>query len=61
MVDPVSNQQFSHDFQKFVWQEPDSWVVNYKAVPKPFNLEGPVKSDKTKKDQDKPKDPKKQK
>lgn len=59
MTDPISNQQFIHDFQKFVWQEPNAWVVNYKSVPKPFNLDAPEKPEKPKKDLDKEKDPKK--
>lgn len=51
-MNPISNQKFSDDYQKFVLQKPNVWEVNYNAnakPPKPFSLE-PKKSEKPKKD-----------
>lgn len=60
-MDPVSNQQYAHDFQKFVLQDPNVQQVNYQAVPKPFNVDSPNKADKSKKDQKKQQKQKKSK
>lgn len=53
-MDPISQQMFSHDAPKFVYQDPDVRFVNPPPV-KPFELKGPEKSKKTKKDIDKKK------
>lgn len=61
-MEPISNQQFSHDFKKFVWQEPNAWVINYHVIPKkPFSIDPPKKSEESKKDLDKEKDQKNKK
>ncbi len=49
-MDPISNQQFSYDFQKFVLQDPNVRVVHMQGIPKPFSLVPPEKSEKSKKD-----------
>ena len=53
-MDPISNQSFSHDYVKFVFQTPDARVV-YRATPppKPFEVKAPEKSEKSKKGKDK--------
>lgn len=39
MVDPISNQQFSHDYQKFVFQDLSAIPVSPYGTPKtPFEL-----------------------
>lgn len=49
-MNPISNQQFSHDAIKFVYQKPDPEII-CPAVPiKPFKLKSSKKSKKTKKD-----------
>lgn len=52
-MNPIENERFSYDFQKFVLQDPNVRVVNIDHPPKPFSLEGPKKSDKSKKSKDK--------
>lgn len=61
-MDPLSNQLFSHDAVKYIYQKPDV-VVNHDYMPtKPFEIKAPEKSKRTKKDlgknkqQDKDKD-----
>ncbi len=55
-MDPVSNQPFSHDYAKYVYQTPDVWVINHGLPPsKPFEVKAPEKSKKTKKDMEKEK------
>jgi hypothetical protein len=55
MVDPISNQQFSHDYQKFVFQELSALPLQPYGTPKiPFFLPS-VK--KTKKDIEKEANP----
>jgi hypothetical protein len=50
-MDPISNQVFSHDAVKFVYQDPDVRFINYNIqVRKPFKVEAPENSKKTKKD-----------
>lgn len=50
-MDPISNQKFSFDFQKFVLQDPNVRVVRHHlAPPKPFDIKAPDKSSKSKKD-----------
>lgn len=50
-MNPISNQQFSDDFHKFILQDSVTRVVNMNYVPKkPFSLDPPKKSDKSKKD-----------
>lgn len=62
-MDPISNQVFSHDYVKYVYQDPDGRIVNQGHPPpaKPFDLKGPEKSKKTKKDTDKEKQKKQEK
>lgn len=55
MTNPISNQVFSHDFPKFVYQTPDIQVINAQHTPKPFSLQAPEKASKTKKELDKQK------
>lgn len=39
MVDPISNQQFSHDYQKFVFQDLSAIPVSPYGTPKtPFDF-----------------------
>ncbi len=54
-MDPISNQMFSHDYPKFVYQTPDLHVIHYQRTPKPFSLNAPEKTSKTKKELDKQK------
>lgn len=55
-MDPISDQMFSHDFQKFVLQEPNVRVVRYNLKPsKPFDINAPDKTSKPKKDLNKQK------
>lgn len=50
-VDPISNQMFSDDFQRFVLQKPHCRVVHGQMIiPKPFDLNFEGKTKKTKKD-----------
>lgn len=54
-MNPISNQ-FSHDYKKYVIQDPNVQIVHRNLPPpKPFKLEPPEKSQKTKKDSDKKK------
>lgn len=54
MPDPISNQVFSHDYMKYVYQDPDVRIIHSTAPPaKPFELNPPEKSKKSKKDLDK--------
>lgn len=56
-MNPIENKKFSDDFQKFVLQD-GMRVVHIEHPPKkPFSLDPPKKSDKSKKDKD-GKDPK---
>ena len=55
-MNPISNQLFSHDAVKYVFQDPDVRIVNHGPLPiKPFVLEPTEKSKKTKKDVNKEK------
>lgn len=55
MVDPISNQQFSHDYQKFVFQDLSAIPLPPVGTPKiPFHIPSVKKS---KKDLDKEKPP----
>lgn len=48
MVNPIENAQFSHDFQKFVLQDPSNIPMGPVGIPKtPFSLK---KTEKNKKD-----------
>lgn len=47
-MDPIS--QFSYDFRKFVYQDPNVQIVHQVIEPKPFTLNSPEKSSRTKKD-----------
>ena len=60
-MDPIGNQMFSHDFKKFVLQEPNIRVIHLHPgkTPKPFNLNPPSKTKKPKKDSKKNQDEKK--
>jgi hypothetical protein len=49
-MDPITNQQFSHDYQKFVLQDPNVRHIYMQAVPKPFSVLPPEKTGKSKKD-----------
>lgn len=50
-MNPISNQSFSHDYIKFVYQNPDVRVIHYGLYPaKPFKVDAPEGSEKTKKD-----------
>jgi hypothetical protein len=55
-MEPLSNQQFSHDAVKFVYQQSDVPVVPSQLPKKEFKINTPDKSKKTKKDQDKNKE-----
>lgn len=60
-MDPISSQ-FSYDFQKFVLQNPNVREFYYQIeLKKPFSLDPPDKSDKTKKDLKKQKEEQKKK
>ncbi|MBA2369408.1 MAG: hypothetical protein H0V82_10360 [Candidatus Protochlamydia sp.] len=51
MADPISNQVFSHDYVKYIYQEPDVRITHHTVMPaKPFELNPPEKSKKNKKD-----------
>ncbi len=53
-MDPVGNSLFSHDSRKYVYQDPNVWIVHSGQSPtKPFKLNPPEKTNKTKKDFDK--------
>lgn len=55
-MNPISNEMFSHDAVKYVYQDPNVRVVNYGIHPhpvKPFEVKAPEKSKKTKKNFDK--------
>lgn len=58
-MNPISNQMFSDDYQRFVLQTPICHVINQEMhiQPKPFNLKS-EKSKKTKKDLEKQKEKK---
>ncbi len=48
-MDPISNQVFSHDSVKYVFQDPDVRIVNQGPPPsKPFEIKAAEKSKKTK-------------
>lgn len=49
-MDPISGQVFSHDYPKFVFQDPDVRVNPAAHPPKPFDLNAPKKASKSKKD-----------
>lgn len=49
MLDPISNQLFSYNYQKFVLQDPNVRVVHPFETQKKFELK-PKKSEKSKKD-----------
>lgn len=51
-MNPIENEKFSYDFQKFVLQDPNVRMVNIDHPIKPFNLEAPKKADKSKKNKD---------
>lgn len=59
MVDPISNQMFSHDFQKFVLQNPSDIPLPPVGFPKnPFSLQPARKNKKeTKKESRKERSP----
>jgi hypothetical protein len=50
MPDPISNQVFSHDYEKYVYQDPDVRIIHQIAPAKPFELNPPEKPKKNKKD-----------
>lgn len=52
---PINNSQFSHDYEKFVFQ-PQPPVQDVTHQRKPFSVGKPKKSDKPKKDIKKQKD-----
>lgn len=54
-MDPIANQQFSHDFQKFVLQDPNVRIIEQKVPPKPFDVDTLGKVKKNKKDLEKEK------
>ncbi len=54
MVDPISNQQFSYDYQKFIFQDLSVIPLPPVGTPKTFNIPTIKKS---KKDLDKEKSP----
>lgn len=48
-MDPIANQAFSHDSVKFVYQNADERVINQGIPPtKPFKLDPPEKSKRSK-------------
>lgn len=60
-MDPITNQIFSYDFDKFVLQTPNVFPVNQQLEVKPFNLNKPAeKTEKNKKDLKKSKDKEKE-
>lgn len=61
-MDPISNEMFSHDFQKFVLQDPNVRIINTNVdPPKPFDIKPPEKSSRSKKDVAKQKNQEKKK
>ena len=57
MADPISNQMFSHDSVKYVFQDPDVRMISQAPPPpKPFNIKSMDKSKKTKNDKKKKQD-----
>lgn len=52
-MDPISNQQFSHDYTKFVYQDPDVKIIHKEPPRKPFEVKPTEKSKKSKKDNQK--------
>ena len=57
---PITNQQFGYDFDRFVLQNPHLVYINNQVeIKKPFNIDAPDKSEKSKKDLKKEKDKKK--
>ncbi len=61
-LDPIGDQMFAHDYQKWVLQQPNVRIVNYELVPhKPFIIKPAKKSKKTKEDVKKEKDKKEEK
>lgn len=59
-MSPLENAKYSHDFQKFVLQDPNVRVVHVDRPVKPFKLEGPKKSNKGEKNDKKKKQQEKQ-
>lgn len=65
-MDPLPNDMFSYDYQRYVLQDSMRGPLNpiniqpnqQEALPKPFDIKRPDKSDKTKKDINKQKDQK---
>lgn len=53
-LDPT-NRQFSHDFDKFVFQDPNTRFLNQLPPEKPFKIEKPAETEKSKKDLEKQK------
>jgi len=50
-MNPISNQPFSHDAIKYVYQDPDVRMVNQGPPPaKPFKIKTPEKSKKSRND-----------
>lgn len=60
-MNPIDHQMFSHDYPKFVYQTPDPYPQNPIKMPKPFSIDPPEKSNKSKKDLSKQKDRSKKK
>lgn len=58
-MNPISNQMFGYDFDRFVLQNPQMQINNPNVEIKPFNLNEPKKSEKSKKDLKKEKEKKK--
>lgn len=54
VMNPISNEKFSDDYNKFVLQVPDVHIVHKHPSSKPFDL-GPPKKSKSKKDSEKQK------
>jgi hypothetical protein len=54
-MDPLS--KFSHDAAQYIYQTPNVWIIEHGAPPnKPFSINAPEKSKKTKKDLEKRKE-----
>jgi hypothetical protein len=60
-MDPITNSKYSDDFHKFVLQDQGAIINPQAKVPKPFSLNPPEKSKKTKKDLKKGKDDREEK
>ncbi len=57
-MEPLPNQQFSHDAIKFVYQQPDAIIVPGPPPTKEFIVKSSEKSQKSKKDHEKNRDQK---